>query len=247
MRKYKYELLPDNDKIQLGLIVLQSDVTLEDEFRQYFHDTPVSILANRIPFENEVTIETLRQMESHLTKTTSLFPLTSKFDAIGYGCTSGALHIGSDQIEKLVQAERECAYVSNPMRAAINRLKSENAQRIAYLGPYSQAVCQTMIDHFEEHDIHVPIAASFDEDQDKFVGRISPESIFQTAVTMLEGKSGDVDAIFISCTNMKCISILDKISRDTGVLALSSNYVLAWDLARQAGVSLNHTRGCNDK
>jgi maleate cis-trans isomerase len=35
---------------------------------------------------------------------------------------------------------------------------------------------------------------------------------------------------------MKCASVLDKITAESGVPALSSNKVLAWDLARSSGI-----------
>ena len=66
MKTADYELMPASDLVQLGMIVLQSDVTIEDEFRFYFADKKVSLLVNRIPFENEVTAETLADMAHHL-------------------------------------------------------------------------------------------------------------------------------------------------------------------------------------
>ena len=76
MKTADYELIPAGDLIQLGMIVLQSDVTIEDEFRYYFADARVSLLVNRIPFENEVTAETLADMARHLKQAAALFPLT---------------------------------------------------------------------------------------------------------------------------------------------------------------------------
>ncbi len=238
MQRLRYTLLPENDVAQLGLIVLQSDVTIEDEFRYYFSEMPVSLLVNRIPFVNEVTVETLQEMEGHVGRTVSLFPTTSRFHSIGYACTSGALHIGTERIQALVQAQRECAQVCNPMQAAINALRQINARHIAYLGPYSQHVCQTMIDRFEQEGITVALAATYDEDQDVKVGRISPQSIREDAVAMVATRTTPIDAVFVACTNMKCARIIPQIEAATGVTALSSNLVLAWDMARAAGVPL---------
>ena len=66
MDKINYELLARDYTKYLGLIVLQSDVTIEDEFRYYYQNQPVSLMVNRIPFENEVTAETLKKMEGHI-------------------------------------------------------------------------------------------------------------------------------------------------------------------------------------
>lgn len=242
MKTLNYELLPEDDKTQLGLIVLQSDITIEDEFRYYFEDEPVSLLANRIPFENEVNPETLKQMALHVGSTTSLFPITTKFKAVGYACTSGALHIGSEKLEKLVQEHRECAHVTNPMQAAITALKHIGAKNIAFLAPYSQHVTQTMIDELKKQGINISHSATYNETQDALVGRITPQCIYQASVDLCAEAAADeqpIDAIFIACTNMKCSRVIPEIEATTGIYALSSNLVLAWDMARLSGSPLH--------
>ena len=229
MQVFNYQLIPEQQVKQLGLIVLQSDVTIEDEFRDYFSGLPISLLASRIPFENVVTVETLKQMQQHIGSSVALFPSHMQFEAIGYGCTSGALHIGGDRIEQIIGQQRECRYTTDPLKAAIAAFKHIGARNIAYLAPYSQAVAQTMVDGFEQHGIKVALSATFDEDQDVNVGRISPDSIYAAAVELCHQTS--VDAVFIACTNMKCAQIIPKIERETGICALSSNLVLAWHMA----------------
>ncbi len=238
MKTVPYELIPADDLIRLGMIVLQSDVTIEDEFRLYFADAKVSLLVNRIPFANEVTAETLGDMAQYLKQAAALFPLTHSFDAIGYACTSGAMQIGAARVSELIKSERPCAYVSNPMQAALLAFEQLGASNIGYIGPYSKPVCQTMINHIEASGFTVSHALSFDEEHDQSVGRISPESIYQAAMALAaEAEAGQsVDAIFIACTNMKCARVLDKITAETGITALSSNKALAWDLARSSGI-----------
>lgn len=239
MKTIGYQLIPENAQIHLGMIVLQSDVTIEDEFRRYFADTDLSLLVSRIPFEDEVTEKTLGDMAHYLTQSTALFPVAHTFDAVGYACTSGAMQIGSDRIRQLIMKERTCRYVSDPMRAALLAFESLGAKNIGYLAPYSTPVCKTMIEHIESQGFSVSHSASFDEEHDQVVGRISPNTIYQTAIELIVSADGDIDAIFIACTNMKCATVLDRITSETGVTALSSNKVLAWDLARSAGVPLD--------
>lgn len=247
MDKIEYELLARDYVKQLGLIVLQSDVTIEDEFRYYFSrqnfaDQTVSLFVNRIPFENEVTTETLKQMENHLGATMSLFPIETEFDALGYACTSGALHIGAQRIAELVSESRPCHAVTNPLTAAVAAMESLNAKNIAYLGPYSENVCGEMIEYFESAGIEVSASASYDEAEDRFVGRISPASIQRDAINLVK-TNPQVDAVFIACTNLKCAHIIPEIEAQTGVAALSSNQVLAWDLARSIGLNLGSDKG----
>jgi len=239
MKKINYDLLPENDVTQLGMIVLQSDVTIEDEFRHYFKDSNVSLLVNRIPFENEVTAKTLQNMSGHLRRSAALFPLTHSFDAVGYACTSGAMQIGSDEIARIIKSERPCDFVTNPMQAALSAFEHLSVKNIGYIGPYSQSVCQTMIDHIEDNGFKVPHAVTFDEEEDKYVGRISPQTIRKAAIELAHDADDEIDALFISCTNMKCADVLPSIKAETGLPALSSNLVLAWDLARSSSIPLS--------
>ncbi len=242
MDKINYELLARDYTKYLGLIVLQSDVTIEDEFRYYFHQQPVSLMVNRIPFENEVTAETLKQMEGHIGKTMSLFPIEVEFDSMGYGCTSGSLHIGGEKISALIAAERPTKFVSNPLQSALVAFNAVGANNVAYLGPYSEQVCGEMMDHFTEAGINVSASASYDEKEDRFVGRISPESIQRDAIELVK-RNPQVDAVFVSCTNMKCAQVIPEIEKQTGKVALSSNQVLAWHMAKKIGLTLGADKG----
>ena len=230
MQTLSFETLAADHVHRMGLVVLQSDVTIEDEFRYFFEGIPLSLMVNRIPFENEVTVETLKQMQGHLSASMELFPLDAEFDCLAYGCTSGALHIGDQQIAELVSNTRPCKSVTNPMQAAIAGMRHMGASNIAYLAPYSQAVSQTMVDEFEKNNIRVAAAATFDEKQDMIVGRISPQSIQQACIDLVQ--ENDVDAVFVSCTNMKCAHIIPEIEKQTGVLAMSSNQALAWHMTK---------------
>jgi maleate isomerase len=203
---------------------------------------PLSALVNRIPFANEVTAETLRQMEGHLANTMRLFPIEVEFDALGYACTSGAFNIGTDKIAELVSESRPCYAVTNPLTAAVAAMKSVDAKNIAYLGPYSEKVCAEMINYFESEDIEVSASAYYDETEDRFVGRISPSSIQRDSITLAKNNP-QIDAIFIACTNLKCAHIIPEIEAHTGIFALSSNQVLAWDLASTVGVKLGSDKG----
>ncbi|MEB8433546.1 hypothetical protein OO007_15000 [Cocleimonas sp. KMM 6892] len=245
MDTLKYDLIAKDTVKQLGLIVLQSDVTIEDEFRFYFANQNVSLFVNRIPFENEVTKELLQQMENHLGDTMSQFPIEAEFDALGYACTSGTLLIGEDRISALVAEKRPCKMVTNPLTATLSALQSINAKKIAYLAPYSESVCAEMIQYFESNGIQVIASATYDEAEDRFVGRISPATIQRDAI-MLAKDNPDIDAVFMACTNLKCAHIIAEIEAQTGITALSSNQVLAWDLARHAGLDLASDSSTNN-
>ena len=87
----------------IGVIVLQTDGTLEAELRRAFADPDAPIYVNRIPSAETVTPETLAQMALDLPAAAALLPASIPFRAIGYGCTSGSTVIGPERVAELVQ------------------------------------------------------------------------------------------------------------------------------------------------
>jgi maleate isomerase len=90
-------------RARLGLIVLESDQTIEAEARMLDLDG-VDIYHSRIPNALEVTPETLTDMEARLPIAAALLPSEFEFDAIGYGCTSAATLIGAEGVAAGIHA-----------------------------------------------------------------------------------------------------------------------------------------------
>ena len=59
---------------QMGLIVLQSDETLEYELRRIFPEDGVALYTARIPSAQQVSTNSLAEMASSLTNTARLLP-----------------------------------------------------------------------------------------------------------------------------------------------------------------------------
>ena len=68
--------------------------------------------------------------------------------------------------------------------------------------------------------------SSFNIDDDKIVGQISPDSI-QTACEDLACLD-EVDGVFVSCTSMRVIERIGTIELRVGKPVVSSNLALAW-------------------
>ncbi len=102
---------------RIGLIVLQTDQTLEHETGVLLRGDGIAVYHARIPNETEVTPETLRQMELGLPAAASMLPGSFDFDAIGYGCTSGATMIGEDRVSAIIrQIHLSTIYVQERIR-----------------------------------------------------------------------------------------------------------------------------------
>jgi maleate isomerase len=82
----------------------------------------------------------------------------------------------------------------------------------------------------------VPAMLSFGEEVEANVARIAPQSL-EAAARALK-RQGQVDCVFLSCTNLRSLSIIQGLENELGVPVLSSNQVLAWHLAKLSNIEL---------
>ena len=229
--KFDYTSVSDSGPA-LGLIVLQVDETIEGDMR---HMLPahVRLFVSRVPSGDAVTTETLSAMAAHLAQAASLLPQAAGCASVGYACTSGAAEIGPDRVAGFVREGIAAPHVSDPLTALIAACQALGVTRLALLSPYVMDVSERLRDRLRKAGIETPAFGSFEEAQEARVVRIDAASIINAA-TSLAGLGG-VDAIFLSCTNLRTMDVIDRIEAATGLPCLSSNQVLAWDMARGAG------------
>jgi maleate isomerase len=218
----------------IGVVVLSTDETLETELRQVAAQSDTSVYHTRIPFEQEVTPETLGRMEDNIPASVSLFPPNIEFGAIGFGCTSGATVIGADNVAAKVHTHFKGVPVSDPITAVIAACNALGVKKLGMLTPYRRDVSAAMSALLEKNGIEISAFASFEEDQDNKVARISETS---TLEGMMHVGAGDCDAVFASCTNLRAFNVIEKAEKALGKPVFSSNSAFAWHLHRLAGVT----------
>lgn len=219
-------------RARIGLIVLQSDQTIEHEMARLLTGDGVALYHARIPNDTEVTPESLQQMEIDLPRTASLLPASFKFDAIGYACTSGATVIGEDRVDQIIRTVHPEAKTSNPISACKAALAYLGVKRIALLTPYSPDVTSEMQQNLCASGYQINAVASFNESDDFTVARISADSILQAVLKV--GARDDCDSVFVSCTSLRALEIISQAEAKLGKPVISSNQTLAWHLMQMA-------------
>lgn len=214
---------------RVGLIVLQSDESLETDMRRLCPDG-VEYLVSRVPSGTHVSPETLAAMEDNLTAAASLFPEGIEFDAVGYGCTSGTAQIGAAQVAARIQAGVSARYVTNPLTALIAACKERDIKRLGLISPYTRSVSDTLVDALAQAGLRVTRFASFNQSEESQVVRISAGSLRDAAIEM--GRNDECDAVFLSCTNLRTLDVLGPVEQVINKPVLSSNQVMVWDLLR---------------
>ena len=114
---------------RVGLIVLATDVMIEKDFLKVFNEIPADLYVNRITNYNPVTNENLKRMTRQITSVTENILPGEKVDCIVYGCTSGTIASGYDNIKKRINVAKPDASVTAPSTAALSALKKKILKR----------------------------------------------------------------------------------------------------------------------
>lgn len=231
MTAFPYDL-QDDSLPRLGLIVLQVDETIEQDFRHLFAPDSVKLHISRIPSGAELTPDSIAQMETALPTAAGLLP--PGLDVVGYACTSGTTLIGAGRVRDLVMGAAQTRATTDPLTAALAKCRVLGLTRIGIVSPYIASVATPIRAAFESAGITVPATLSFGEEVEAKVARIAPASIANAARAL--ARQAELDGIFLSCTNLRTRDILAPLSVELGLPVLSSNQCLGWHMASLCGM-----------
>ncbi|MDD9741015.1 MAG: aspartate/glutamate racemase family protein [Marinovum algicola] len=221
-------------RANLGVIVLETDETLEHEFPRLVVRPGVALYHTRIAMVPEIRPETLIHMEAALPASARLLPPALHFDAIGFGCTSASTVIGSDRVALAVQRACPGARVTDPLAATIAACRALGVRRLGFVTPYVAEVSSLMRLKLELAGIEIAGFGSFEEGNDRVVARITGASILR-AVEAVAAQT-PCDAVFVACTNLRCLDVLAEAEARIGRPVISSNLALAWHMLHLAGI-----------
>jgi maleate isomerase len=235
----------DRDRLPtLGLVVLQSDETLENDVRRLFGTEAAHIHVTRVPSDTQVSTDKVLAMAENIEEATSLFPVRANFKVVAYCCTSATAMVGPERIESLVRSGSGSPIdvVTNPLSAFIEACRFMNITRVGLVSPYVAEIFKMLQVNLVKAGIDVISYGSFEQEEEFLVARIGGQSIVDAAVAIArhaEKKNTGMEAIIIACTNLQTLSIVNEIERATNLPCLSSNLVLCWHMAATAGITLD--------
>ena len=211
---------------KIGLIALASDYMIEKDFIKIIKDKKIDFFVNRIECFNPLTSENLIKMSHKVTDVTKDILPNEKIDCVAYGCTSGTIAAGYDSIEKKIKKAKPEAAVTTPSTSSIKALKKLNIDKIAIFTPYSKKLNDEVLDFFRKENFTITANSYFGIESDIDIGKVDPNYLYETLLKMDLKKA---DALFISCTALPALSIIEKLEKKLNTIVLSSNQTLIWD------------------
>ncbi len=227
-------LLPAEAWSRLGLITLSTDLTTERDYRSLIPAEGLGLYTTRVAFKNPTTPENLKQMLPKLTSAAALLPDDQPFAAICYSCTAASVVIGDAAITKAIQQTFPGVPVVTPSLSAVQALSVLGARKISVLTPYLMETSEPMAAYFTNHGLNIQRFHCLGMDDDREMARVSANSIIEAACAADHSES---EAVFISCTGLPAVNVIDVIEQEIGKPVVTSNQATAWAMLNHAHCS----------
>ena len=217
---------------KIGLIALSTDFMIEKDFKKIIENMKIDLFVNRIRSYHPLTKENLIKMAENVTEVSKDILPDEKLDCVVYGCTSGTIASGYDSIKNKINLAKPEAKVVTPSSAAVNALRKLNVKKVSVFTPYSEKLNNDVVDYFKKENFIVTSNSYFDISYDNDIAKVDPDYLFEVITKM---DLGEAEAVFLSCTNLPALNIVDKLEKKLNKFVLSSNQALIWDTLESIG------------
>ncbi|MFQ5774960.1 MAG: aspartate/glutamate racemase family protein [Kiloniellaceae bacterium] len=217
---------------RIGLMVPTGNSVMEPEFNRMAPDG-VSVHANRV-YLKDVTPQSLAGMEAHAAE--SARGLASiRIGVLAFGCTSGSFVGGKGYDEKLIRLMEDATGIpaTTTTTAVVRALRLIGVRRIALATPYSDEVTALEARFLEDHGFEVTRRAAGGIVEVADIQECEPHAAYDSARAVDNDRA---EAVFISCTGLRTLEIIERLEADLGKPVVTSNQATFAESLRILGV-----------
>ena len=193
----------------------------------------VTVHAARMRLD-EVTPEGLVRMAEEAEAAAGLLA-TADVDVIVYGCTTGSLVGGVEWERSLVRGIGEGTETPtiSTGRAVVEALTALGGGRVGVATPYTEALNGLEAVFLESHGLEVSSIRGLGLISNLDIGRTRGEVVERLVGEVAEG----ADVIFISCTNLPAVGLIERLEEKLGRPVVTSNQASLWAALRGSEAS----------
>ena len=89
-----------------------------------------------------------------------------------------------------------------------------------------------MVEYFKKEGFNITSNSYFDIESDYDIGKVDQNHLYDVLSKI---DLQEADALFVSCTALPVLSIIDKLEKKLNKIVLSSNQALIWDTLENIG------------
>lgn len=218
---------------RIGLLVPSINTTMETEFWR-IAPQGVSVHTARIAGGRHGTPEELRSMEDASKQAAREVAMVEP-DVVAYGCTSGSFFEGpawnKKICEQLTGITRAPTVTTAGAMAAC--LMAGGHRKVDVVTPYVEVTNERLKQFLKAHGIEVVRLGTFDMLDMFDHAKIQPEEIYRK---VKETASPEAEAVFIACTQLRALEVVDMLERDLGRPVYCAVQATAWQAFETIGI-----------
>jgi len=225
-------------RARLGILVPSAIIATEPEFSLM---TPegVSCHHHRFAFiggkSNEEIVRRLKKAEDHIADASEIIthvrPDVVAMTGTGVSFIGG---YGYDQmlIKKMKERNGNLP-TTTTTTSVIDALRKLEIKNVSIAMPYVEQVSKTVVKFVEDSGVKV-LNARWLNKGGPDIAEVSKETLYNL---VKEVDDPDSEAIFISCTDLHTIEIIEKLENDLQKPVISSNQATMWNMLRLANIN----------
>lgn len=208
----------------VGLIVPSNNTVVEREFNESLPEQ-YGVVATRVWNTGTAPRDLASMPRDAITAAEQLG--TAQPSVIGFACTSGSFLDGSDSEAELRRSLEGVSQVPviTASSAFIEGLRAVGARSVTLVTPYPEEINSRETRYMESYGINVIRSAGMDIRRSVEIGWCSPDTVLQFASDV---DTDETDAVFISCTNLRTMTVIDRLEHSLGKPVISSNQAMLW-------------------
>ena len=226
-------------RARLGLIVPPTNTANEAEWQRVLPEG-ITVHATRMPLhaqsdrpvaDDDAIAVDLRRTAGDVAQ--------AGVAAIAYGCTAGSMTVPLDRLPQIVLAATGIPGVTTA-GAVVDALRAVGARTVALAGPYHEPMIEHEAAFLRVLGFRISgmrglgIGASGSADFVR-LRTVSPAQVYALArATVVAG----TDALFLACTDLATLAVVDALEADLGIPVITSNQATLWATLRAARVQV---------
>jgi len=183
-----------------------------------------------------VTVKSLAEMEQEIEEEASKLA-DANVSVIGYGCTSGSLFkgLGHDlEIERRIEKVSGKPAVATA-GAVVKALKSLKIRKVAVATPYIDEINRLEKRFLTLNGFKVIDFKGLEISDNLEIGRVNRKTLLDLVLSL---NYKEADGIFISCTNLPTINVVQELETTLKKSVVSSNTATLWAMLKKIAVSI---------
>lgn len=229
--------LPYGWRGKIGLIYIASAYSMEVEFYKMApqgvtsHTTRVALSDQPESF----SINDLSNLKEDVLKAAKILA-QAPLSAMAFGCTSGSFVNGPDYDKQLIHSMENIANIpcTTTATAVVEALQKLKVKNIAVATPYTAEVNQLASKYFSEAGFNITNMTGLGLDDDYAISELDSTQIYDMA---MEADTEDAEAVFLSCTGLSAVHLVEALEEDLQKPVITSNQATFWHTLRLSDVA----------